>query len=228
MVLTVLFFVTLPDKKVKVIFCDVGQGDATLMIYKNWQMLIDTGPNNKKVLSCLSKYMPFWDKKIEVVMITHGDSDHAGGLTDILKYYTIEQNIYSKNVRVFDLIKTSWMVFEVLNSGTIDNNENSIAGVLKYDNTNIFFSGDITAEVEKKLVWQKILIEPVDVLKVSHHGSSGATSEEILEVLKPKLAVISVGVKNRYGHPAKEVLERLKKRGIEIKRTDENGDIFIY
>lgn len=84
-------------------------------------------------------------------------------------------------------------------------------------------TGDITADVEKRLVWQRILKEPVDVLKVSHHGSKEASSEELLEILKPKLAVISVGTKNKFGHPTKEILERLKKWGVEILRTDEKA-----
>jgi competence protein ComEC len=75
------------------------------------------------------------------------------------------------------------------------------------------------------LVWQKILENQVDVLKVTHHGSENGTSEEILDFLKPKMAVISVGKNNRFDHPRKEVLERLKLRNIEIKRTDEIGDI---
>ncbi len=233
-VLVILFWLTLPNNKVKVIVCDVGQGDAILVTYKNWQMLIDTGPKNKKVLTCLSQNMPFWDKTIELIMITHGDSDHNGGLEDISKYYQIEQNIYSKNVTQFDLIKTNWMVFEVVNSGEIDNNENSIAGILRYwsvdlkKEVKVFMAADITADVERRLVWQGILKEPIDILKVSHHGSKGATSEELLEVLKPKMAVISVGSKNSFGHPTKEVLERLKKRGIEIKRTDIGGDVIIF
>ncbi len=225
--LVVLFWITLPSKKVKVIFCDVGQGDATLITYKNWQMLIDTGPNNKKVLNCLENNLPFWDKKIEMLMITHGDNDHDGGLTDMSKYYKVEQVIYSKNVNQFDLIRTDWMTFEVVNSGLKDDNENSIAGVLSYEKTKIFFSGDITADTEKRLVWQKILTDKVDVLKVSHHGSKDGTSEELLEVLKPKLAIISVGVKNKFGHPTKEVLDRLKEKGIEIRRTDENGEVHV-
>ena len=92
-VLVILFWLTLPSQKVNVIFCDVGQGDATLVTYKNWQMLIDTGLNNKNVLTCLENNVPFWDKKIEVVMVTHGDNDHSGGLTDVSKFYQIEQLI---------------------------------------------------------------------------------------------------------------------------------------
>ncbi|MDD4027150.1 MAG: MBL fold metallo-hydrolase [Candidatus Shapirobacteria bacterium] len=243
--LVVFFWITLPSKKVKVIFCDVGQGDAILVTYKNWQMLVDTGPNNKKVLKCLENNLSFWDKKIEIVIITHGDSDHIGGLIDVSKYYKIEQKFYSKNLSQFDLIKTSWMVFEVVNpkekiENGEDNNENSIAGILSFWDHNlkrkvkIFMAADITKEVEQRLVWQGVLRQGygtlengVDVLKVSHHGSATATSEELLDVLKPKFAVISVGVKNKFGHPTKEVLDRLLKKGIEIWRTDLSGEIFI-
>jgi len=226
-VLIVIFFWTLPSQKVEVFFCDVGQGDAALITYKNWQMLIDTGPNNKKVLTCLEKHLPFWDKKIEVVIITHGDNDHDGGLVDVSKFYKIEQLFSSKNLNQFDLIKTDWISFEVVNSGPNDDNEGSVAGILKYQNIKIFMSGDITAEVEQRLVWQKILNEEVDILKVSHHGSKDGSSEELLEVLKPKMAVISVGTKNRFGHPTKEVLDRLKEREIEVKRTDINGEVHV-
>lgn len=237
-VLVILFWITLPSKKVTVIFCDVGQGDAALVTYKNWQMLIDTGPNNKKGLNCLEKNMPFWDKKIEVMIITHGDNDHDGGLPDISKFYNIEQIFYSKNLSQSDLIKTYWMSFEVVNpkeraNEEEDNNENSVAGILSfYDiklkkEMKIFMAADIDLKTEQRLVWQKILTEKVDILKVSHHGSKNGTSEELLEVLKPKVAVISVGEKNKYGHPTKEVLDRLKAKGIEIKRTDKDGEI-IY
>lgn len=240
-VLIVVFFWTLPSQKVEVFFCDVGQGDAALITYKNWQMLIDTGPNNKEVLTCLEKYLPFWDKKIEVVMITHGDSDHKGGLIDVSKFYKIEQLFSSENLSQFDLIKTNWITFEVVNppavvktmAGEEDNNKNSVTGILSFYDSKlkkeikIFMAADIDLETEQRLVWQKILKDEVDVLKVSHHGSKDGTSEELLEVLKPKLAVISVGAKNRFGHPTKEVLDRLKERGIEVKRTDLNGDIIF-
>ena len=230
MALVVIFWLTLPSSKVEVIFCDVGQGDATLVTYKNWQMLIDTGPNNKRVLTCLEKNVPFWDKKIEVVMITHGDNDHSGGLTDVSKFYQIEQIIDSKKVSQFDLIKTNWMEFEVVNSGPNDNNEGSIAGILSYENIKIFLSGDITTEVEQRLVWQTVLRQDsgaVNILKVSHHGSKNGTSEELLEVLKPKIAIISVGAKNKFGHPTKEVLDKLNKKQIKILRTDLDGEILI-
>lgn len=240
--LVIIFWTTLPSKKVKIIFCDVGQGDAFLAIYQNQQLLIDAGPNNKKVLDCLENNMPFWDKKIETVIITHGDSDHNGGLSDILKYYEIEQIIDSKKVKQFDLIRNNWMLFEVVNSpafvkttaGEGDKNANSIAGILKFKNLSIFMAADIDIETEQRLVWQGVLRQGygtlgngVDILKVSHHGSKNGTSQELLNILKPKLAVISVGEKNRFGHPTEEVLIRLKENGIKIKRTDELKNIKI-
>ena len=76
-------------------------------------------------------------------------------------------------------------------------------------------------------MWQGILVETVDVLKVSHHGSKDGTSEELLNILKPRLAVISVGSKNKFGHPTKEVLDRLKENGIEVKRTDRDGEVHV-
>ncbi|MFA6369127.1 MAG: MBL fold metallo-hydrolase [Candidatus Shapirobacteria bacterium] len=236
-ILVILFWLTLPSKKVEVVFCDVGQGDAALVIYKSWQMMIDVGPNNKKGLKCLENNLPFWDKKLEVVLLTHGDSDHVGGLEDVSKFYKIEQMFSSENLNQYDVIKTDWISFEVVNpeqkveKGN-DNNENSVAGILTHlvssgQGWSIFMSGDITADVERRLVWQKILTEEVDVLKVSHHGSKDGTTDELLEILKPKMAVISVGVKNKYGHPTKEVLDRLTKKGIEILRTDLEGDIIV-
>lgn len=151
--LVVIFYLTLPDNKAKVVVCDVGQGDAILATYKNIQILIDTGPNNKKVLTCLYNYMAFWDKTIEVVILTHGDSDHIGGLNDLLRSYKVtqffsngyldkqvEQKIYSKKVSQNDVISIGLFDFEVVwppadsfavLAGKEDGNENSVVGYLK-------------------------------------------------------------------------------------------------
>ena len=246
-----IFYFSLPNKSGKVVVCDVGQGDAILSTYKNIQMLIDVGPDNKKVLECLSKYLPFWDKTIEVVILTHGDSDHIGALNSLTNSYkiekfftnglldkTIEQKIYSQKIGQNDVISTNMFDFEVVNppksEGLVDGNENSVAGYLVYPSTGseekwrMFLGGDIDKETEQRLVWTTVLRQHyglVNVLKVAHHGSENGTSDELLDFLKPETAVISVGKNNRYGHPRKEVIERLNKRNIKIKRTDEIGDI---
>ena len=260
--LIIIFGLTLPDNKPKVVVCDVGQGDAILATYKNIQILVDVGPNNKKVLKCLENNLPFWDKKIEVVILTHGDSDHVGALDDLLRSYKvdqffsngyldeeIEQKIYSRKSSQNDIVSLSIFTFEVVwpeenvRSEAIDKpqfladkdgNENSVAGILSIlltssgQNWRMFLTGDMESEAEQKLVWREVLDKPVEVLKVSHHGSNTGTSDELLDVLKPKMAVISVGKNNRFGHPTEEILEKLKLFGAKIRRTDLEGEIEVF
>lgn len=259
--LVVMFYLTLPKNKPIVVVCDVGQGDAILATYKNIQILFDVGPDNKKVLKCLENHLPFWDKTIEAVILSHGDSDHVGGLSDLMKAYKvekffsngylnedIEQKIYSQKISQDDLLSLGLFNFEVVwppayvetTAGEGTNNQNSVAGILRVkegtrqklthlggQGWSMFLSGDMEKEAEQKLVWRQILTEPVEVLKVSHHGSATATSEELLEVLKPKVAVISVGKGNRFGHPTEEILKKLEVKKIEIKRTDFDGEILF-
>ena len=260
-----MFWLTLPKNKPIVVVCDVGQGDAILATYKNIQILFDVGPDNKKVLKCLENHLPFWDKTIEAVVLGHGDSDHTGGLNDLMKVYKvknffsngylggdIEQKIYSQKISQNDVLSLSVFDFEVVwpeqnmenersaSSADIDSNKNSVAGILRvkeggyqqlrsFDGQgwSMFLSGDMEKEAEQKLVWRKILNKPVTVLKVSHHGSATATSEELLEVLNPKIAVISVGKNNRFGHPREEVIKKLEVKNVEIKRTDFDGEILF-
>lgn len=235
--LIILFLVTFFDKKAKVVFCDVGQGDGILVIEKNFQMLIDTGPDNKKILKCLEKHMPFWDKKIEAVIISHWDNDHSGGLKDLLKNYKIgrifcgiEQNNCTQKLEENDIVKYNQIYFEVVNMGGIEgkgvdeSNGNSVVGLLNFFGKNFLMMADVPSEIEKMMVWREKIKEKIEVLKISHHGSATATSDELLDFVKPEEVVISVG-KNNFGHPSKEVLEKLKKRKIKIRRTDENGDI---
>ena len=83
--------VQMPDKNLHVVFCDVGQGDATLVIKGNFQMVVDGGPNGEGLLSCLGNNLPFWDRKIEVVVNTHPQKDHLGGLDDLVERYKVEK-----------------------------------------------------------------------------------------------------------------------------------------
>ena len=85
----------LPDNNLHIIACDVGQGDAILAIYKNTQILTDGGPDNK-VVSCLGKYLPFWDRNIELVISTHPQKDHFSGLIEVVKRYKVDNILYSK------------------------------------------------------------------------------------------------------------------------------------
>ena len=219
---------TWPESQVKVIFCDVGQGDGTIVIQGNFQMLIDVGPENNKMVDCLSRHIPFWDKAIEAVIVSHADSDHVGGLNQVKKYYNV-QNIYTGNLAKNDVVKYKEIVFEVLSPAENwgNDNDNSVVGELAYRNNKILFLGDVTSNVEQKLVWRGVLRQGSGtlILKISHHGSAEATSEELLQLLKPSEAVISVGKKNKFGHPTKLILDRLEKYKVKIRRTDIEGDI---
>jgi competence protein ComEC len=240
-----MFCWSLNNQEAKLVVCDVGQGDAILLTKKSQQVLVDTGPDNKKASLCLGKYLPFWDKTIEVLILSHSDQDHVGGLRDVLKSYKIknvfsnddlkpliEQNIYSKKLKQNDIVKYGLIKYEVVNPENLDNftnenNDQSIAGILGYKDIDIFLSGDISQEVEQRLVWKETVKNPVEILKVSHHGSETASSQELIDILKPKYGLISVGKGNRFGHPGGEVIKRLKNNNIEIKRTDEEGDLIF-
>lgn len=230
------------------IFCNVGQGDGALLVVDGIKILIDTGPQNKQMLKCMEKYLPFWEKQIDAVMISHWDSDHSGGLSDVLKYYevknvfcadyesgVVEQKKCTKKLKNNDKIKIGMINFEILSSGQkiennknkkVDDNESSLVEVLHYRDKRILFTGDITKETEERLIWRKILMDKVDVLKVSHHGSGFATSETLLKEIRPKLAVVSVG-KNSFGHPVPATLLRLTDYGVRVYRTDIDGDLKI-
>ncbi len=243
MMLLGLWVWSINNSQTKLIFCDVGQGDGILLVQKNLEILIDTGPDNKKILNCLDRHLPFWDKTIEVLIVTHSDGDHSGGLKDVLRSYKIvnifsdeqlealnEQNIYSKKLYATDMVNVGLINYEVVNpeknkENVQGANEGSIAGILTYKDKKILLLADVPAEVEQKMVWRKMLNQKINVLKVSHHGSETATSDELLEETNPSVAIVSVGKNNRFGHPRKEVLEKLNKRGIKTLRTDESGEI---
>ena len=108
-----------------------------------------------------------------------------------------------------------------------DSNNTSIVSRLVFGNNSFLFTGDIEKEVEERLAEQNIFLDS-DILKVAHHGSFTSSSENFIERVSPEIAVISAGKKNQYGHPHREVLERLEKFGIKILRTDQMGNIRIF
>jgi len=217
LLLVLWFWQSMPDGKTRVIFCDVGQGDGTLIIKNNFQMLIDAGPKNNKMAECLGRYVPFWDKEIEVFIASHGDSDHVGGLEAIKRGYKIDREINYSNIDIGDVVRYKDIDFAILN-----NDELSMIGILKYGQKNILFMGD------SEIVAENNINERIDILKVGHHGSETSTGEAFLDRVKPQIAVISVGKNNSYGHPKKMIVDRLVYRRIEIRRTDLEGDISFY
>ncbi|MCJ7786987.1 MBL fold metallo-hydrolase [Patescibacteria group bacterium] len=231
LVWTALF--SLPDQRLHLIFCDVGQGDAILISYQKTQILIDGGPDNR-VLNCLSHHLPFWDRRLEVVVLTHPEKDHFGGLVDVIKRYSLKYLIsYSwpeteqKTIlKAGDEVKLGKVKLSVLWPKEINQggelNENSLVLKLTFGSFCALLPGDISSKTEDQLD----KVGPCQVLKVAHHGSRYSTGEEFLEKVRPVLAVISVGP-NSFGHPTEEVIKKLKDLDIKILRTDQDGEIEI-
>ena len=264
-----LFVFLSPDDKFHLVACDVGQGDAILVVKGSNQILIDGGPN-EKVLTCLSNNLPFWDRQIELVVATHPEYDHLTGLASVIQRYRILQivsNSLPAESGIFQKFRTEavnrqipvhspkageeikageiklkilyplkklgeeivWKTLEepkVLGLSTYTGNFNktAIVALLEFGDFQALLPADVGVEEEEKIL---PLLGEVEVLKVAHHGSKYSTSEEFLATIRPKLAVISVGANNRYGHPAPEVLERLRTVGAQICRTDLEGEIEI-
>ncbi len=212
----------------KLVFCDVGQGDGIFIKTEGRKILIDTGPKNGKIYACLSKYMPFWDRKIDILIITHSDFDHNGNEDEIKKIYKVLKLINNENIKVDDEIIFNKNRMNILNSKGNTKNEGSLVIDLMMNNRRILLTGDIDIEVENKLIWRRILNRKYDILKVSHHGSNTSTGDDFINVINPKISIISVG-KNNYGHPDQLVIDKLIKINSKIYRTDEMGDIeFIF
>jgi competence protein ComEC len=243
------------SKELKVIFFDVGQGDAALIEQGSKQILIDGGPDGKKVMEKLGEYVPFWDRNIEVVIATHPDEDHISGLTDVMENYNVGEvidNDVNSDTQIYKKFKDTIqqkgigeiegksgmdinigenIKMKILSpDGTQDKNNpkdtnlSSIVAKLTYGDKSFLFTGDFPTEGEPMLISKNLDLHS-EILKVAHHGSKYATSDEFLSAVKPEEAVISVGKNNRYGHPAQEVLDRLTSHKIKIIRTDEKGDI---
>lgn len=251
---------------IEVNFFDIGQGDSILIeMPRNIQVLIDGGPNND-VVEKVAKEMPFLDRKIEIVVLTHPDKDHITGLFEILRVFEIgkvlmpemtgeskEKELYiafqelieERDIEVIfakegqkisflpaavfketDSIIPTLLVFWPEDGFESKNtNDFSIVAKFSFGEIDFLLTGDITSDIEKRLLMKNINLGS-EVLKVAHHGSKYSTMEDFVAAVAPEIAVILVG-KNSYGHPTTEVLSILQKYDIKILRTDKNGDIKI-
>lgn len=255
-----IWSVVLTDNRgdiLKIAFLDIGQGDAIYIEAPNGnQMLIDGGPP-KKILSSLRKVMPFYDRSIDVILVSNPDTDHIGGFIDVVKNFKVEfmvepgtksvtatsaeldrvviekkiQKYVAERGQVIWLDKTHNIGFQTLfpdrDISGVLINDGSIVGRLIYNNISIMFTGDSTDKIEHYLASIDGKKLKSDVLKVGHHGSKTSTSEEFVGFVAPKYAVISSGKSNTYGHPHKETLDTLSKFDVDIFRTDKRGTIIM-
>jgi competence protein ComEC len=240
----------------KVVFLDVGQGDSIYIEAPNGvQMLIDGG-SDAKLLSSLSKVMPFADRSIDMIVATHPDMDHIGGfplLIDNYKVGSILENGATSDSKVYEslenkivknkirkiiakrgmhiiLDKKKNIYFDILfpdrDISNFDSNDGSIVGKLTYGKESFMFTGDATTYTENLIGWnEKDRTLKSDVLKLGHHGSHTSSGLSWLEKVNPKVAIISVDKGNKYGHPHKDILDRLISLHIPFIKTSDLGNI---
>jgi len=231
-------------------FLNVGQGDASLISFpQSGKILVDAGPD-RSILKSLGKVQKFFDKNIDVLILSHANLDHYAGFFEVLKHY--EPRIFAYNgfdtqnqtfqnllnlleerkvvvVRLLagDKIRIGRDVFKIISPSAgfnqKDLNKSSLAFQLNINNFKILFLGDAEADFIERIGDDL----KSDILKVSHHGSKSGTDEILINLIAPKIALIGVGKNNPFHHPAEAVLDLLKNAGIDIFRTDEKGTIRI-
>ncbi|MBN1160467.1 MAG: DNA internalization-related competence protein ComEC/Rec2 [Dehalococcoidales bacterium] len=246
---------TMPDDNLHVSFLDVGQGDAILVQKGSRQVLIDGGPSPQSVALGLSRQMPFWDRSIDLVVLTHPHGDHLAGLLEVLRRYDVGQVLYPSLDYESSLYR-EWLryigetgiastvactgqridmgdgvILEVLwptgnPISESDADANSVVLMLEFKEVKFLLTGDCTGEAEWELIRERAGVNAT-VIKVGHHGSITSTTAAFLAVVDPRVAVICVGANNTYGLPDDEVITRLEFRVGEenIYRTDRDGTI---
>ena len=248
--------ITIFNKGLEITYIDVGQGDSIFIKFPNDKsnILIDTGgkvtygnlKNNYSVGKNIVDYLKSMGiRKLDYLIITHGDFDHMGDSLYLIDKFKVENVIFNCgefNVLEKELIKVldekKIKYYSCIKELNIDNNKLYFLQTKKYDNENdnsnviytelngykFMFMGDAGVEKEKDIL-EKYNLSNIDVLKVGHHGSKTSSSKEYIDEIKPKYAIISVGKNNRYGHPNKEVLNNLDNS--KIYRTDQDGSIMF-
>ncbi len=247
---------TLPDGKLHLYVLDVGQGDALLLRTPGGRViLVDGGPDPLILTSHLGRILPFWQRRIDLVVATHGDSDHLSGLVPVVERYRVGHVMEPADMGANALID-QWhaslqaadvevipaahgqrvhfgedIILEVLHppanatrTGESDDNKNSVVLRIRMGRCALLLTGDIDTQTEERLL-DRGLLSQATLLKVSHHGAGDSTSARFLSVVKPKIAVISVGEDNRFNHPSDRVLQELQTMDCDVLRTDLHGTI---
>jgi competence protein ComEC len=238
-------------------FLDVGQGDGALLRTPagNWVM-VDGGPVGERIDAGRRVMAPFLQRqgarRLSAVVVSHAHADHLGGIPSVLARMRTGEVLeparltpdpaYGRFLTELDSAHIPWHPARAGESFTLDSvtftvlhptptwqgwgedlNEDSVVLLVEYGAFQAVFAGDAGIPAEAEMRGR---VKRVDLLKVGHHGSRGSTGDEWLDSLAPQLGVISVG-RNDYGHPSPEALRRLAAHGVEIRRTDQDGDITV-
>jgi competence protein ComEC len=247
--------ITFSDKNLHVIFCDVGQGDGIFIRTSSGAtIIIDGGPDGSKMLQCLNSHMSFFDREIDIVYLTHPDLDHAAGLIDVVKSYSVkyfatvnapkDTEVYDELMRTLE--KRGVAVNYLARGDGIRTKDGLVLDILwptkeffrqKSENSNDYslvhrlsfgsFDALLTGDVDA-IYLNSIMpkLSKVDVFKPPHHGSKTGVDEFTFQHVVPKFAVLSYGKDNRYRHPSSDVIGLLDKNKIPYTNTT-SGDVEI-
>jgi competence protein ComEC len=257
-ILAVLAFLQLSrtaDGHVHLSFFDVGQGDAALVVTPSGkQIVVDGGPDGS-LLPQLARSMPFFDRSIDLLVLSHPHMDHIASFPEILRRYQVSSVLMTgvaykmgkyeeflelltregatvvladpaRDIDMGDGVRLDvlWPPPGLLGKTAKELNDTSVAFKLTWNGKTALFTGDMEAAAEKALLASKQDLH-ADILKVGHHGSETSSGTGLLLAVAPKLAVISCGRNNKYGHPDPEVLERLRHFGIPYRITAREGTV---
>lgn len=242
--------VFLLQKNLEVFFLNVGQGDAILLsLPQGTQILVDGGPDNL-LLHRLGEVLPWWETKIDYLLISHYHADHIMGFIELVNKYEVGQvlttahqpndflysvlmqKLKTKNIPIVFLVTGQELNFgencilQVLSADKNyeDYNDNSLVLRLSYLDTALLLTGDMTTISEDNLLKQNFKIQ-ADLLKVAHHGSRYSSGQKFLAAVDPKFCIISVGKDNDFQHPHQEALQRLSQAYCQIYLTKDFGTL---
>lgn len=261
--LFVIFFLSITHTKIfpseskdlAVVFLDIGQGDATyIKTPQNKRILIDGGPD-KTILYKLGKYIPWWEKEIDAVYISHPHADHILGIIEVLKKYKVKKIYLTRAIiktseyeELLESIKMQNTEIEYITSKQdveydssihfqILHPEKSFGEVTDKDINNtsmlmklVYGNSSILFTGDLEIMGQKEnLAEDIDsdILKVPHQGSSDSMNLDFMKKVSPQYAVIFVG-KNNYGHPSQRVIRSYERLGSQVLITQDRGDIVFH
>jgi beta-lactamase superfamily II metal-dependent hydrolase len=225
----------------RVDFIDVGEGDATLVTVDGRRLLIDAGRSGTTITQRLAA---LGVSDLDAVVATHPDADHVGGLAAVLAAYSVEriyvngdpsstatyddllaaaaaEGVSPTVLRRGDRVLLGGLELVVLSPLAVSNDTNNDSVVLRMSCGAIAvqFEGDAEAPAERSML-DSGLTTDIDILKVGHHGSNTASSEDFLQATRPEVAVISAGLSNQFGHPHPEIVSRLVALGVQLQYTD--------
>ena len=242
---------SLPDGRLHVYFLDIGQGDGIFVQTPSGrQLLIDGGAGRERLLTQLGAVMPWWDRSLDLLLVTHPDRDHMGAQVTVPERYAVDAvletpataqdtdaELWRAAVAASGAASSIqydggwvdlgdgvalWVLWPPASPVTGDDasNENSMVTKLVYGDFSVLLTGDAGMPSEARWLATEVPLTAT-VLKVGHHGSAHSTSPGLVAAVDPQWAVIQVGADNTYGHPTQEALDALA--GRIILRNDEDG-----